>query len=200
MREAFILAISYILGSLPFGFLTAFAVKKIDIRRHGSGNIGATNVARVVGRPWGILVFILDLLKGLAAPLLVKAFTIQEYSFIYILAAILAICGHNWPLFLGFKGGKGVATSLGAVAGLSFIYPQLWFALAGALIAWVLVFAISRYVSLASLAAAAVLSATVLMLGLPLTLKGFGILLLIFIILRHRSNISRLKQGKEHRF
>jgi glycerol-3-phosphate acyltransferase PlsY len=200
MREAFILAISYILGSLPFGFLTAFAVKKIDIRQHGSGNIGATNVARVMGKPWGVLVFILDLLKGLAAPLLVKTFTTQEYSFIYVLAAILAICGHNWPLFLGFKGGKGVATSLGAVAGLGFIYSQLWFALGAGLIAWGLVFAIWRYVSLASLAAAVVLSATVLLLSLPLTLKGFGILLLIFIILRHRSNIFRLKQGKEHRF
>ena len=148
-------AASYILGSIPFGFLIVYGVKKVDIRKFGSGNIGATNVVRVVGKKWGILVFFLDFLKGFAAPA-VSAYLLSRASdFVIVLSAVLVVCGHNWTCFLKFKGGKGVATSLGAVAALSFIFPAIWIALIVALVTWVVVFRIPKYVSVASLAASA---------------------------------------------
>ena len=140
MREVFVLAVSYLLGSLPFGLIMGFAVKRIDIRQHGSGNIGATNVARILGKPWGIGVFVLDFVKGMVAPLLVSSFLPKAYSYVYAAAAILAVCGHNWPVFLKFKGGKGVATSVGAISGLSLIYHELGIALLAAILTWVVVF------------------------------------------------------------
>ncbi|MBP7088675.1 MAG: glycerol-3-phosphate acyltransferase, partial [Candidatus Omnitrophica bacterium] len=87
---------SFFLGSIPFGFLCVYAVKKIDIRNFGSSNIGATNVTRVLGRQWGIFVFILDFLKGFLAPLLVKIFVKDASNFLFIIASIVAVCGHNW--------------------------------------------------------------------------------------------------------
>ena len=146
--------LSYFLGSIPFGFIVAYLVKEIDIRNFGSGNIGATNVFRVVGKGWGIFVFILDFLKGFLPLVLTKfLLTSPQDNYIFVLVAVMSVCGHSWTIFLKFKGGKGVATSLGAMSGLSFIFPELRLVILLALCVWALVFLISRIVSLASLCA-----------------------------------------------
>ena len=148
------LAVSYLLGSIPFGFIIVNLVKKKDIRTLGSGNIGATNVTRVLGKKWGVLVFTLDFLKGLFSPLIVPLFVKDAPVYLSILAAVCAVIGHNWTCFLKFKGGKGVATSIGAVCGLGVKSPVLLIILASSVIVWVLIFFISKIVSLASLVSA----------------------------------------------
>ena len=137
MEEFILLALSFFLGSIPFGYLVARSVKKIDIRKFGSGNIGATNVVRVVGKKWGILVFALDFLKGLIPPLAVNIFLTQSPNYIFILAALLAVSGHIWTPFLRFKGGKGVATTVGATGGLSFVFANLWLVFLLSVVAWI---------------------------------------------------------------
>jgi len=200
MLKYTLLILSYILGSIPFGYLISYAVKRIDIRNFGSGNIGATNVVRVVGKKWGILVFILDFLKGLSGPCLVAYFAGGASNFLIILAAVFAVCGHNWSIFLKFKGGKGVSTSLGAVAGLGFVFPQLWVVLATSLAVWVIIFRIFKYVSIASLAAAATLFVSSLIFSLPGEIKIFSLLLFAFIVFRHKKNIKDLLKRRENRF
>ncbi|UCD15668.1 MAG: glycerol-3-phosphate 1-O-acyltransferase PlsY [Candidatus Omnitrophota bacterium] len=195
-----LLLVSYFLGSIPFGFLVARFVRKIDIRQFGSGNIGATNVFRVVGKEWGVLVFILDFLKGFLPPFMMKFFLPGLANSIYIICAILAVCGHNWTPFLKFKGGKGISTSLGAIVALSFIFPKLWGSIGLAICAWIVVFFIFRYVSLASIIAAAVFFVSSLILSLPIEVKILCFVLFIFIIVRHKSNIKKLISRKEHRF
>ncbi len=132
--------ISYLIGSIPFGYLAGRMVCRIDIRLHGSGNIGATNVTRIMGFKWGVAVFIADLIKGAFGPLLVGILATDSLPLIYLLAGIAAVAGHNWPLFLGFKGGKGVSTSLGAVIGICFIFTPLFMSLGCALAVWLAVF------------------------------------------------------------
>jgi len=200
MLKSILLVVSYLLGSIPFGFLIAYWVKKIDIRNFGSGNIGATNVVRIVGKKWGVFVFILDFLKGVLAPCLVAYLAPGVSNFIIILAAVLVVCGHNWTIFLKFKGGKGVSTSLGAVAGLGFVFPKLWIVLGISLAAWVVVFRISKYVSLASLTAAASLFIFSLVFSLPNEIKVFSFLLFVFIVLRHKKNIYDLLTKREKNF
>ena len=200
MLKIILLAASYLFGSIPFGFLIARGAKKIDIRKFGSGNIGATNVFRVVGKKEGVCVFILDLLKGVIPPVAAKAFLPQSPNYVFILAAVLAVCGHSWPCFLRFKGGKGVATSLGAMSGLSFIFSRLGLVLAGALLSWVAVFLIFRYVSLASITASAVFFGLTFVFGQPPEIKVLSFFLLVLILLRHHKNIKRLVNKEENRF
>lgn len=191
------LAAAYLLGAVPFGLLIG-RLKGIDIRQHGSGNIGATNVLRVLGKPLGITTFVLDALKGFVPSFFFPAWfgAAMEPGVISVLCGAAAILGHNFPVFLGFKGGKGIATSAGVLIGIA---PLA--ALAG-VIAWVAVFFTSRYVSLASiLAAAAVIAAGWWFyrdghLILPVVLTVLGLL----AILRHKANIQRLLNGTENRF
>jgi glycerol-3-phosphate acyltransferase PlsY len=196
----FLLTVSFLLGSIPCGFLTAYFVRGIDIRRFGSGNIGATNVLRVIGKPWGILVFILDFLKGFSALLLVIFLRPQAPNYIYILSAILVVSGHNWTPFLKFKGGKGVATSLGAISALGFIFKPLGLVILLALCVWTAAFFIWRYVSLASIVAGAVFFILCLIFPLPGEMRVFAFLVFVFILVRHRSNIKKLISRKEARF
>jgi glycerol-3-phosphate acyltransferase PlsY len=195
-------AAAYLLGSLPFGFLIAKACGK-DIRTLGSGNIGATNVFRSVSKPLGILTFTLDFLKGFCGvrliPPLAAALTHASYENMYfpVFCGALTVAGHNWTCFLGFKGGKGVATSAGLLLGLSPAGVGIAFA------AWLVAFLTTRYVSAASIVAAAVLAAAVW----PLHLKTQGpwfpavlTLLALLAIWKHRSNIARLRAGTESRF
>ena len=183
----------YFLGSVPFGYLFARAVGGVDIRTLGSGNIGATNVGREIGRGWGILVFILDVLKGF---LPAYAALSAGGAFLGAVAGLAAIVGHNWPFFLGFRGGKGVATSCGVFLAL---FPL------GVLIAlgvWLASLALCRYVSVSSmLAAVALLFCAVTLQREPF---GDGLILTVLSalaaglsIVRHRSNIRRLVQGTE---
>jgi glycerol-3-phosphate acyltransferase PlsY len=189
---------AYLAGSLPFGLWVARA-RGVDIRAVGSGNIGATNVFRCVGKGWGLLVFALDFLKGLLpalAPRWIWADPPPEALLLHQLGAgALAILGHTAPIFLGFRGGKGVATSAGALAGAT---P--W-ALLPALGVWALAFAATRLVSVASLAAALAVGICGWVFypqprPVPLLLTALAAL----VIWRHRSNIQRLLRGEEHTF
>ena len=198
-----ILLLSYLCGSFPSGYLIG-KFNGIDIRKYGSKNIGATNVRRVLGRDWSIVCFALDFLKGFLPILLIGHFIGArcdvgvEYG--GFLAAIGSICGHVFPVWLKFKGGKGVATSLGAVAGLAFL-PLL---IGG--IAWLIVFQTRRIVSLASMAA--VIAVTVMALicqllrwhatGWPCVFL-FAVIAAI-VIARHKDNIIRLRKGTENAF
>ncbi len=190
--------ISYLSGSIPFGLIIGKAVRGIDVREYGSGNIGATNVARVIGKKWGVIVFLADFFKGFL-PLMVAFLTIpQSSSGTFISIALVAICGHNWSVFLKFKGGKGVSTSLGAISGLAVKYPPLLGALGVAVIAWSIVFSVSRYVSLASITASFCFC-LVCMMYLDKTFKVLSVIIFFFIVIRHRHNIERLLQKKERR-
>ena len=173
---------------------------RVDITQVGSGNIGATNVFRVLGKGPGALVLIVDLLKGalavLVAPMLAAAMTPTDSLALPALAALGAVLGHNYTCWLGFKGGKGVATSAGAMAAL--IPP----AFGVTVITWLLVFFLSRYVSMASIAAALILPvATIFTVSGPTRwpLVAFTSALAALAVWRHRANIERLKAGTEHR-
>ena len=176
--------------------------KGIDIRQRGSSNIGAANVARVMGKKWGYLVGFCDFLKGFLAVnlgLIAAHFPLSPVLG-GVTAAIACILGHNYPIWLGFKGGKGIATSGGAVLAL---LPPLVFVSGGAV--WVAVFLISRYTSLASIVAAVVLPIAVLLIvaktGMDFwLLLVFSVLMAALAIWRHRGNIVRLLNGTENRF
>lgn len=190
------LAAAYLFGSIPFGLLIGFWIKGIDVRQHGSGNIGTTNVFRVVGKKWGLGVFFLDALKGYLGVLAACRLAGQAPGSAYSLAAAaIAIAGHAFPIWLSFKGGKGVATSLGVfLAAASF---PTWIAFG----VWVIVFAITHIVSISSLIAAvifplAALYSVAAMEG-ELLLLPISVLLAGFIFYTHRANIQRLRRGEE---
>jgi len=198
-----VLVLSYLAGSIPWGFLIG-KFNGLDIRFHGSGNIGATNVRRVLGRDWGIACFALDFLKGLLPVVLIgarlgPALWLSADSG-EILAAVGTVVGHVWPVWLGFKGGKGVATTVGALLAVS------WLAVVICLVTWVLVFFATRYVSVASLCAAVMLPIGHLVSGVvrrhAVLTPSLWLLVLLaaLIIYRHRSNIQRLRAGTEYRF
>ena len=196
-----ILLLAYVAGATPFGYLVA-KWKGIDIRQHGSGNIGATNVIRVLGKKIGIPVFAMDMLKGLlpvVAARLWCTWTAHEPTWPMLLAALGSVLGHNFTFWLGFKGGKGVATSAGAILAL------LPAALGVAVVVWMIFFFSTRYVAVASIAAGLSLPLTVLaqraLTGHPaLPLLGFATVIGLLAVWRHRSNIQRLREGTENRF
>jgi len=185
--------ISYFLGSIPTGYLWARA-RGIDIRKVGSGNIGATNVMRALGKGPGIAVLLIDAAKGFIpvwlAPHLfpdIPAHTLQ------IVCCLFVIAGHNWTCWLNFKGGKGVATSAGAL--LAFLPLPFCCTLA----TWILVFAISRYVSLGSIVAAMLMPVFTWLFEKDVTLLVFTAILAAVVVYRHKSNIQRLLTGTENR-
>lgn len=196
-----VILIAYILGAIPFAYILG-RLNKLDIRRIGSGNIGATNLTRAAGRKWGVFCFCLDFGKGAAAVIVGKIISPEEASSaLAVVAALAAVCGHVWPVFLGFKGGKGVAVTLGALL----ILTPLSTLVAAAI--WLIVFRISRYVSLASICAAVTLPLSSIIITERQAGEGndyYRIILVgalaIFIIWRHRENITRLRQGTESRF
>lgn len=193
----------YLLGSCPNGFLISRA-RGLDIRQHGSGNIGATNVLRVLGKKWGYLVFFLDALKGFLAVWIGFLLTRGMFPHVPsdvagIVSGLFCILGHTFPVWLRFRGGKGVATSAGVLLGLM---PLAVFSV---LIVWLILFYVTRYVSVASVFAAAALPAFVFFYLSAHALTGrmllpFSILIAGVVIWRHRSNIRRLLQGTEERF
>jgi glycerol-3-phosphate acyltransferase PlsY len=201
---AVVVIASYLLGSIPFGYLSG-RLAGIDVRNVGSGNIGATNVVRVVGKRYGYLVFALDFLKGLAAITLASAVPRSmspawaSPDTLGTLAAASAVAGHCFPVWLKFRGGKGVAVAAGALFGL---VPLA--ALIGAAI-WILVFFTTRYVSVASIVAATALPLVIWIITQVNDNHGKALFyaslcLAAFVIWRHRSNISRLMHGSEARF
>lgn len=194
--------LAYLLGSIPTGFLVAQA-KGVDIRAVGSGNIGATNVLRTLGKPAGIFVLFMDALKGWVAVVLMTRLVLLAFGLgtdgarmevCQIIAAIGAILGHNYTCWLQFKGGKGIATSAGVLLAL------VPWALITIFIIWIVVFAVTRYVSLGSLAASAALPfaswATHESLTKVIVTGAMGAL----AIYKHKGNIQRLLNGTEPRF
>ena len=202
--------LAYVIGSTPFGVLIARA-HHVDLRRAGSGNVGATNVGRVIGRPWGYLCFLLDCAKGLAPALAVgmilrgrPGFPTEAHQLSWLAVGCGTIVGHVLSFWLKFRGGKGVATSLGVVMG---VFPYFTYAGLVALAIWVVVVLASRYVSLASIVAAAaflpVFVAVSLAFGWRLgrlwPLMAFAAVMAALIIVRHRNNIRRLLAGTENK-
>ena len=196
-----IVAGSYLLGSIPFGYL-AGRLCGVDIRTQGSGNIGATNVLRVLGKKWGYTVFLCDFLKGWLPVKLALGWGIalqaDPASAPGAAAGFCALVGHSFPVWLGFKGGKGIATSAGVIVAL---FPQAFLICLGV---WIMLFATLRYVSVASIAAALTLPLAV---GAMAALHradwlAFSVsaLMAVLAVWRHRSNIARLRAGTEPRF
>jgi glycerol-3-phosphate acyltransferase PlsY len=193
---------AYLIGSFPSGYLIGLACG-IDIRKQGSGNVGATNVLRVLGKKWGYLCFALDIGKGALAVALAKLAVAPAFDLIPswagILAAVGVIVGHSFPIWLGFKGGKGIATS-GGIA-LALFPPEVFLV---SIAFWGLLFFVTRTVSIASLAAASVLSTTLVVdyfLGradMPIMIIGIVMTALVFWL--HRGNLRRLRAGTEPRF
>jgi glycerol-3-phosphate acyltransferase PlsY len=194
--------LAYLLGSIPFGYLLVRIFRKEDIRQKGSGNIGATNVIRSGAKGLGAVTFLLDVLKGYVAVLLCELIVGQMQLSPSVrvnavaLAALCAILGHIFTIWLGFKGGKGVATAFGV-----FLALAPWAALAGLGI-FVIVFALSRYVSLASILSAAAFPFIALLLHRRQTAWSTAVLFVIpiIVIVKHRQNIARLLSGTEYRF
>jgi glycerol-3-phosphate acyltransferase PlsY len=197
-------AVGYLLGSFPSGLIIS-RTRGVDIRKHGSGNIGATNVLRVLGKKRGYLVFFLDTLKGFAAVRIAFAIAlatgtaISQRELVGIAGGLACILGHTFPIWLRFRGGKGVATSAGVLLGL------MPLAVVSVFTIWAVLFQLTRYVSLASIGAAVALPFFVaLYLRLDLlagaSLLPFSILIAGVVVWRHRSNMKRLFRGKEQRF
>lgn len=193
---------SYLVGSIPTAYIFGRLLKGIDIRKSGSGNVGATNAMRVLGVWPGISVLTLDILKGALPVIFLGDLLLAKQSLLAgealrIILGIACIFGHNWTIFLQFKGGKGVATTLGVLIGLAFTVSGLNLLLGLVLASWVAAFLISRIVSIASCFAALALP----IFSILLHASGFLILTCIalaaFVILRHKSNLSRVLQGKE---
>ena len=192
MATALVLLGGYLLGSIPFGYWLIRALKHEDVRTTGSGNIGATNVWRTYGARFGGPVMALDVAKGFAPALLA---TIYVGHLAGVLAGGAAMLGHWRPLFMGFaRGGKVVATCGGAFLGVAPVVGGI-----GALV-WILVFAVFRFASVASIVAALSLPVTALALGEPWPVDGFAGIAALAVLVLHRANIARLRAGTETRF
>jgi glycerol-3-phosphate acyltransferase PlsY len=202
MTWLLIALVGYLIGSIPSGYLVARS-QGIDIREHGSRNIGATNVLRVMGKKWGYLVFFCDSFKGFVAVklgVLIAAHSLLSPVLGSVIAAIACILGHNYTFWLRFRGGKGIATSSGVVLALFPVLVVLF-----VLAIWIIVFFAGRYVSLASIAAAVALPCVVFFTAAKngsdfWILFGFSVLIGALAIWRHHSNIGRLLNGTESRF
>lgn len=189
MVDIAILLIAYLIGSIPFGYIITRLIRDVDIRHYGSGNIGATNVLRLLGWKLGLLVFLLDAAKGVAAVLLAGA--ISDQDALPFLAGLAVLLGHCFPIFLKFKGGKGAATGIGVIAALS-----VWAALIVLLLA-AAVIAATRYVSLGSILGAMSAPLIFWLLGYDAAHIYFGVVAALIIVLRHHANIARLLKGTE---
>ena len=201
MITILLMILAYILGSVPNALWIGKVFKGIDIREHGSRNTGSTNAARVLGVKLGILTLILDVSKGLVPTLIAILLRVDFFqnltkilNFDYVLVGICAILGHVFSMFMNFKGGKAVATTLGVFL---ILVPK---AILFAAIVFFVVFAISRYVSLSSILAAISLPIFIYFLYQQTIYVILGILIAILIVVKHRSNIERLKNGTESKF
>lgn len=206
----FIIILSYIVGSIPTSIIITKAIKGVDIRNYGSGNAGGTNVSRVLGKKFGILVILLDALKGVLAVVVISRLyfgsfpfpnttPFDDFTLVQIIAGIAAVIGHIWTVFAGFKGGKGIATGLGVL--VSVVTLDMFIGLG----VFLIVMFLSKYISLASISAAVSVPLTMVVreniFGVDIpsyhTLLPFIIALALLVIYTHRTNIERLIQGSE---
>jgi len=192
MKIALIIVSCYLLGSIPFGYIVGKLFKKVDIRELGSGNIGATNAFRILGPSLASLVLLGDVGKGILSIYLVRFLNIDNLL-ILIIAGLAVICGHDWSLFLGFKGGKGIATTFGVVFVLN---PTISFL---ALIIWGVVVITTRYVSLSSICAVISIFIFSILFKQPYEYILFSAIILVLGIFNHKENIKRLKSRKERK-
>lgn len=190
MEYFLVLAVNYLLGSTPAAYIVG-KLKGIDITQHGSGNVGATNAFRILGKGAGLVVLVFDCLKGVIGVLLAQHLVGDPWF--VILAALVVVTGHNYSLFLKFKGGKGVATGAGIFLVLA---PKT---VLTAFIVFVIVVAVSKYVSLGSLITAATFPIIMTVIGEPFPVRVLGIVVALFVIYRHIPNIKRLVAGKENK-
>jgi len=184
----FLIIVGYFIGAIPFGYI-AGKLRGIDIRKYGSGNIGSTNVSRVRGRKTGITVQVLDIAKGIIPVAAGKFLSLDPI--VLVIICIVTICGHNWTIFLGFKGGKGVNTSLGVALGLMPVNAMLCF------VVWALVVFVWKYISLGSIAGAVTFPILAFVFREPLIFRIMAIIVALFIVIKHKSNIKRLIKGDE---
>lgn len=187
----YLLIVGYLLGSIPFGFLIS-KLKSIDIRKVGSGNIGATNVSRAIGFRWFFVVAFLDALKGAIPVILAKNYLFADWQI--MLVAIVTILGHIFPVWLKFKGGKGVSTSAGVLLAL-----LGWKFFASLILIWLLFLYIFKMVSLASLISSLFLPVIFWMIFSSISSLVFGFFLIVLIFWAHRGNIARIKAGTERK-
>ncbi|MFA6078391.1 MAG: glycerol-3-phosphate 1-O-acyltransferase PlsY [Candidatus Omnitrophota bacterium] len=197
---AFIPAVlsAYLIGAIPTGYIMARIFKGVDIRQFGSSNMGATNVYRVVGKLPGFVTLVLDALKGVLVVAVIAVYTYSfvdtlDYNFYRSLLGLIAICGHIWPVFLGFKGGKGVATTIGV---LSIIAP---IPLILSLLIWLIIFLLTSYVSLASIIFGIFLPIFSAVLNESIYITIFTVTICIINTYKHDSNIKRLLKGEENK-
>lgn len=186
------IVLSYLIGAVSFSYLFGRMLKGIDIRKHGSGNAGATNTLRVLGVGPAVAVLLLDAAKGVAA-VWIPVWLGSDSAWIQVLCGIAAIAGHNWPVYFGFKGGKGIATTIGVMATLALI-PSL---IAGAVA--ILAIALTRYVSLGSLLYTLLLPFLILAFGGDTPIFTISVLVAVFAFVRHRTNIAKLLKGQENK-
>jgi glycerol-3-phosphate acyltransferase PlsY len=190
MKILLVILVSYILGSIPFGYIIS-KMKGIDITKLGSGNIGATNVGRYLGKPYFFIVLFLDAIKGFIPTILFKLLFGLEYG---ILAGLFSVVGHSYSIFMKFKGGKGVATGLGVSIALIPIETIIGFGV------WFLVLMIFKIVALASIISAVSVFIVVLFLEKSSLIKIVCGIIAVLIVLRHKSNIERIIKGTEPKF
>lgn len=190
MKVFLVILFSYLLGSISFGIIVTKIVKGIDIREHGSGNAGFTNVLRVIGKGPSVFVLLGDALKGSLSVAL--GYYLGD-AYFAVIGGLAAMVGHTYPLYFGFRGGKGVATGLGVVLTLA---PDVTLI---ALIIFMITVMLSRYVSLGSILGALSVPLSTTLLAKPFPILLFGILGVSFVIYRHKTNIVRLWQGKENK-
>ncbi|MBE2280404.1 MAG: glycerol-3-phosphate 1-O-acyltransferase PlsY [Ignavibacteriaceae bacterium] len=208
---AAVLLFSYLIGSIPFAIIISKMVKGIDIKQHGSGNAGGTNVFRVLGWKWGILTIILDALKGVIAVVFISQLylldpvainnptSLEDMTIIRILAGVFAVIGHVWSIFASFKGGKGIATALGMMLSITTVDMLI------AIGVFIIVVSVSKYVSLGSILAAFAVALTLFIRQnvFHAEIQGYGTILpfvlaiIALIVYTHRENIKRILSGSE---
>lgn len=191
LTNGLLLIVAYLLGSFPTGYLVCKWMKGIDIRTVGSGSTGATNVLRTVGKPAGITVFVVDVLKGVTAILLARSFATELTDWVVVLAGLMGVIGHSKPVWLGFKGGKSVAIGLGIILAMDWRVGLSAFGIFLATIG------LTRIVSISSIAAAIGLMVLMYIFGLPVPYCLFALIAGGYVIFRHRTNIQRILAGTE---
>lgn len=189
---------SYLIGSIPTAYILAKLFKGIDIRDAGSGNVGATNAFRVLGKLPGILVLIIDIAKGLICTTILADFvSLPDMQLWRVILGVVAVMGHNWTIFLKFKGGKGMATSLGVLIGLALKIEGLSLILGLSIVVWLVLFLLLGFVSLSSIISGICLPIFMLVFNQSLPLIILGIILCLFVVFRHKANIRRLLNREE---
>ncbi len=189
--------LGYLIGSIPTAYILGRLYKGIDIREHGSGNVGATNVFRVLGKWPGVVVLTFDIFKGFFVVGILSDFLgVKGYLWLFLLS-IAVVSGHNWPVFLKFRGGKGIATSLGVLIALTIKIISLRIVLLITILVWLICFISTRIVSLSSIIASIFLPIVMIVTKQPDVFILLGVAFCIFVILRHRSNIRRILAGTE---